>query len=57
MVKVYADLVEEGLRSLDGANGVPRVPDRYLDNVIAELEARGYFNKPEEPKEEIEVAE
>ena len=33
MVKVYADLVEAGERSLDGANGVKKVPDKYLDEV------------------------
>lgn len=45
MVKIYADLVEAGERSLDGANGVPQVPAKYLEAVIAELEKRGYFDK------------
>jgi hypothetical protein len=44
MVEIYADLVEAGKRSLDGANGVPKVPAKYLDAVIAKLEKRGYFN-------------
>lgn len=44
MVNIYADLVEAGERSLDGANGVPKVPAKYLDAVRAELEERGYFN-------------
>lgn len=45
MVKIYADLVEAGERSLDGANGVPKVPARYLEAVKAELTKRGYFDK------------
>lgn len=43
MVKIYADLVIAGERSLDGADGIKPVPDRYLDAVIAELNLRGYF--------------
>lgn len=43
MVKIYADLVIAGERSLDGANGIKPVPDRYLDAVISELKLRGYF--------------
>ena len=38
MVKVYADLVEAGERSLDGADGIKKVPDRYLE----QLKKRGY---------------
>lgn len=45
MVKIYADLVEAGLRSLDGADGVIQVPAKYLAGVIKELENRGYFEK------------
>lgn len=45
MAKIYADLFEAGERSLDGANGIPKVPAKYLDAVIAELEKRGYFDK------------
>lgn len=45
MVKIYADLVEAGERSLDGKNGIVKVPDKYLDDVIIELEKRGYFDK------------
>lgn len=43
MVKIYADLVEALKRSLDGCNGVTKVPDKYLSNVIKELTSRGYF--------------
>jgi len=43
MIKVYADLVEAGKRSLDGKDGIPKVPDKYLDGVIKELEQRGYI--------------
>ncbi|WP_394877775.1 CD1375 family protein [Clostridium paraputrificum] len=42
MVKVYADLVEAGERSLDGADGIKKVPDKYLDGVKEELKKRGY---------------
>lgn len=42
MVKIYADLVEAGERSLDGANGGKKVPDKYLDEVKEELIKRGY---------------
>ena len=42
MVKIYADLVEAGERSLDGANGIKKVPDKYLDEVKEELKKRGY---------------
>lgn len=42
MVKIYADLVEAGERSLDGADGIKKVPDRYLDQVKEELKKRGY---------------
>lgn len=45
MVIIYADLVEAGERSLDGANGVPKVPAKYLNAVKAELETRGYFDR------------
>lgn len=40
MVKIYADLVEAGERSLDGANGIKKVPDKYLDEVKEELKKR-----------------
>ena len=40
MVSIYADLVESGLRSLDGANGIKQVPTKYLNDVKAELERR-----------------
>lgn len=43
MIKIYADLVIAGERSLDGANGIKKVPDKYLDDVIKELKNRGYF--------------
>lgn len=55
MVKIYADLVEAGERSLDGENGITKVPDRYLNQVIKELESRGYFDKIEEPVGDLEV--
>ncbi|MDU4728004.1 MULTISPECIES: CD1375 family protein [Clostridium] len=42
MVKVYADLVEAKERSLDGADGIKKVPDKYLDGVKEELKKRGY---------------
>ena len=45
MVKIYADLVEAKKRSLDGANGIKQVPDRYLADVKAELQSRGYFER------------
>ncbi len=44
MISIYADLVEAGKRSLDGADGIPKVPNKYLNDVKAELENRGYFN-------------
>lgn len=50
MVKVYADLVEAGERSLDGADGIKKVPDRYLSQVKEELKKRGYdINNKLEP--------
>ena len=50
MVKVYADLVEAGERSLDGADGIKKVPDRYLNQVKEELKKRGYdINNKLEP--------
>lgn len=59
MVKLYADLVEAGRRSLDGANGVKKVPDKYIADVIKELEIRGYFDNIEEnePVEEVKPEE
>lgn len=45
MVKIYADLVEANKRSLDGANGVKKVPEKYLEEVKAELQSRGYFER------------
>lgn len=42
MIKIYADLVEVKERSLDGANGIKKVPDKYLDGVKEELKKRGY---------------
>ena len=59
MVKLYADLVEAGRRSLDGANGVKKVPDKYIADVIKELEIRGYFDNIEEnePVEEVKTEE
>lgn len=42
MVKIYADLVEAGKRSLDGKDGITKVPDKYLNEVIEELKQRGY---------------
>ena len=42
MVKIYADLVIAGERSLDGADGIKKVPDKYLEGVKEELRARGY---------------
>lgn len=45
MIKIYADLVESGERSLNGENGVTKVPDKYLNQVIKELESRGYFKE------------
>ncbi|MBS6502582.1 MAG: hypothetical protein KH415_13335 [Clostridium sp.] len=44
MISIYADLVEAGKRSLDGANDIPQVPNKYKEAVITELESRGYFN-------------
>lgn len=41
MVKVYADLVEAGERSLNGEYGIKKVPDRYLQEVKEELKKRG----------------
>lgn len=43
MVNIYVDLVIAGERSLDGANGIKKVPDKYLNEVIEELGNRGYF--------------
>lgn len=51
--RLYADLVEAGLRSLDGAGGVTKVPTKYLEGTLAELTNRGYFKETEEPKEEL----
>lgn len=48
MIKIYADLVESGERSLNGENGVTKVPDKYLNQVIKELESRGYFKEATE---------
>lgn len=45
MIHIYADLVIAGERSLDGVNGIKKVPDKYLNEVIKELEHRGYFLK------------
>lgn len=42
MIKIYADLVEAQERSLDGADGIKKVPDKYLDGVKEELKKRGY---------------
>ena len=42
MVEIYADLVEAKERSLDGADGIKKVPDKYLDGVKEELKRRGY---------------
>ena len=42
MVEIYADLVIAGERSLDGANGIKKVPDKYLEKVKEELKKRGY---------------
>ena len=42
MIKIYADLVEAKERSLDGAGGIKKVPDKYLDGVKEELKKRGY---------------
>ncbi len=42
MVKIYADLVEAGERSLDGEDGIKKVPDKYLEEVKEELRKRGY---------------
>lgn len=54
MIKVYADLVVAGKRSLDGANGITKVPEKYLDDVIQELIKRGFIKEEvkEEPVEE-----
>lgn len=43
MVKIYADLVEAGLRAIEDGQGVIKVPDKYLEDVIKELQARGYL--------------
>ena len=40
MIEIYADLVEAGKRSLDGKNNISKVPDKYLNAVIDELEKR-----------------
>lgn len=42
MIEIYADLVEARERSLDGADGIKKVPDRYLEQVKEELKKRGY---------------
>lgn len=42
MIKIYADLVEAKERSLDGADGIIKVPDKYLEGVKEELKKRGY---------------
>lgn len=44
MIEIYADLVEAGKRSLDGKNNISKVPDKYSNAVIDELEKRNYFN-------------
>lgn len=45
MIKVYADLVELGLRTLDPAvaqeKGIVLVPTFYRDKVVEELTRRG----------------
>lgn len=45
MVGIYADLVEAGERSLDGAGGIKKVPAKYYDAVVEELTSRGYFER------------
>lgn len=41
MIEIYADLVQAQQRSLDGANGIKKVPFKYLESVILELKKRG----------------
>lgn len=41
MVKLYADLVEMGYRVTEPIEGKIMVPSTYLNDVIAELQARG----------------
>lgn len=45
MVKIYADLVEVGERSLSGEDGIKKVPDRYLEEVKEELIKRGHYRR------------
>lgn len=55
MVSIYADLVIAGKRSLDGADGIPKVPNSIIGKVIDELTARGYFDEvvEESPEDNI----
>lgn len=41
MAKIYADLCEVGKRTCIYAEGIIQVPDKYLEDVIAELKIRG----------------
>lgn len=41
MAEIYADLVEAGERSLDGENGIKKVPDKYINKVKEILHERG----------------
>lgn len=40
MIKIYADLVELGLRTLEAKEGIILVPTRYQEGVRVEIERR-----------------
>lgn len=40
MIEIYADLVDAGERSLDGTNGIKKVPSIFIEDVKKELERR-----------------
>lgn len=40
MIKIYADLVELGLRTIEEIEGVVKVPLQYIEQVKEELKRR-----------------
>lgn len=48
IVKVYADLIEKGEKTLD------QVPLKYREQVYEELVRRGYYPEPDEPNDQNE---
>ena len=43
MAEIYADLVQAGERSLDGDNGIKKVPDKYINKVKEILHERSFI--------------